>query len=284
MSADDPAALADRIARLLGTGDGELLVALDHDGTLSPIVGRPEDARLAPGAQEAVRDLCTVAEVAVLSGRGLDDLVARFGGLPVTLVSEHGLRVRTPDGTVDALTEELDADVLTDVRRRLATLLDSGRSHGGAQSGSHGGAQSGSHGGWTVEDKGVSIAVHHRLVPEDALEPTLTAVRELLAEAATAPPGGHVQKGKAVLELRPAGAEKGAALRELLARRPGRCPVMVGDDLTDEPALAAAEAVGGVGVLVAEDPRATAASARLADPSDVVRLLVELEALLRRAR
>lgn len=267
MSADDSRALADRIARL-GEAGATVLVALDHDGTLSPIVGRPEDAGLAEGAREAVLALTAVADVAIVSGRGLDDLAARFDGLPVTLVSEHGLRMRQPDGTVEELTEGLDAGVLARVRADLTALL------GG----------SAAHGGWIVEDKGVTIAVHHRLVPDGALEPTLTALRALLTAAAAEPPGGHVQQGKAVLELRPAGAEKGTALLALLSRRPGRRPVMVGDDLTDEPALAAAEAAGGVGVLVAEDARATAASARLAGPAEVVGMLDALGNALRPAR
>ncbi len=261
--AGDPDQVARRIAGLTGEGSS-LLIALDHDGTLSPIAPRPEEAVLAAGAQEAIAVLCERAHVVILSGRGLADLAVRFAGLPVTLVAEHGLRRLDPAGTVELLTDELEPATLAQLRDALQMLLRDVE-HRDA---------------WIVEDKGVGIAVHHRLVPDHALEPTLGAVRDLLAAAATLPPGGHVQTGKAVLELRPAGADKGAALRALATERPGSVVVMVGDDTTDEPALAAAEASGGVGVLVADEERPSAASERLADPAAVVRMLEALGRLL----
>lgn len=277
MSGDDPHALAARVA---ASSDGRrLLVALDHDGTLSPIAARPEDAHLATGARAALERLSALADVAIVSGRGLDDLATRFAGLPVTLVSEHGLRHRRPDGTVELLTATLAERTLAQLRPRLATLLAD-------------------RAGWLVEDKGVGIAVHHRLVPDAELEPTLGAVRALLEAAAAEPgaasssgPGGTVQTGKAVLELRPVGADKGAALLRLAVVPNGDAAVraqpqvlMVGDDATDEPALAVAERLGGVGVLVADARRTTAASARLDDPDQVVMLLDALaDALASRA-
>ncbi len=262
--ADDPAQLARRIVERVG--DARVLVALDNDGTLSPIAPRPEDARLASGASDAIVALATVADVVIVSGRGLDDLADRFAGLPVELVAEHGLRHRTTDGTVLWLVDGLAEGTLERLRTELDELLPAELRRSG----------------WLVEDKGVTVAVHHRLVADDALEPTLTRVREALDRAATT--GGHVQTGKAVLELRPAGADKGAALRRLVGTRPDRSVVMVGDDLTDEPALAFAESQGGVGVLVAEDERMSAASARVADPEAVVALLDALAAALRRGR
>ena len=271
MSGNDPHALA---ARFAASSHGRrLLVALDHDGTLSPIAPRPDDAHLATGARAALERLCALADVAIVSGRGLDDLVTRFAGLPVTLVSEHGLRRRQPDGSIEQLAATLAPATLAQLRPRLAALLTD-------------------QAGWLVEDKGVTIAVHHRLVPDAELEPTLGAVRALLEAAAAAPgaaspsgpgasgAGGSVQSGRAVLELRPAGADKGAALLRLAGQgSPDRADrtsphvLMVGDDATDEPALAVAELLGGIGVLVADTARTTAASARLDGPDQVVVLL-----------
>jgi trehalose-phosphatase len=266
VSGDHPHELATRVAAL---ADGRrLLVALDHDGTLSPIAARPEDALLATGARAALERLCPLADVVVVSGRGLDDLETRFAGLPVALVSEHGLRHRRRDGTVEQLTAGLAEHTLAGLRRQLAALLTDRP-------------------GWLVEDKGVGIAVHHRLVPDAELEPTLGIVRSLLEAAAAEPgpatasgPGGSVQAGRAVLEIRAAGADKGAALLRLAevsagdrTGRPAPPVVMVGDDATDEPALAVAERLGGVGVIVAQTPRRTAGSARLDGPDQVVLLL-----------
>lgn len=240
---------------MLTRSGARLLVAIDNDGTLSPIVDRPELATLAQGATEALDALCTVADVAIVSGRGLDDLVTRFGHLPVAIVSEHGLRQRRGDGSVEQLTRPLPEAALEALRDDLPRLLPDGPDHGG----------------WLIEDKGVTVAVHHRLVPDAELEPTRSAVDARMRAAAD--PGGVVQEGKAVLELRPRGADKGAALDALLGMHPGAVPVMIGDDRTDEPALAAAERHGGIGILVAHEPRTTAASARIVDPEAVVQLL-----------
>lgn len=274
MNADGPFALATRIVTL--AAGRRPLIALDHDGTLSPIAAHPDDAVLAAGAREALERLSIRADVTVISGRGLDDLITRFAGLDVALISEHGLRHRRRDGFIEQLTGGLADDTLDVLRPQLAGLLAHRT-------------------GWYVEDKGVSIAVHHRLVPDEDVEPTLRAVRDLLGTAAARPgpngpagqgdpagPGGHVQAGRSVLELRPVGADKGAALEHLIDANvtPPRTVVMVGDDATDEPALASAERLGGVGVLVATRPRTTAASARLDDPDAVVVLLTALAELL----
>jgi trehalose 6-phosphate phosphatase len=271
---DDPRTLAARIVGLAGTR--RLLVALDHDGTLSPLAPRPEAATLARGAADALTQLATVAEVVIISGRGLDDLIERAGDLPVTLVSEHGLRLRTEDERTQQLVPGLAPTTLDTLRHQLAHLLTEEQVRDG----------------WIVEDKGVGVAVHHRLVPDDRLEPTLSSVTTVLEEAAAQPgmdgrrdvPGGHVQTGKAVLELRAAGADKGRALAALLAARPEAMVVMVGDDLTDEPALALAEEVGGVGVLVAAAHRPSSGSARVDDPDRVIELLEALAEALRSAR
>ncbi len=263
MNVADPVALAARIADATVPG-ARPLVAVDHDGTLSDIAPRPEDAVLADGAHQALARLSEVAEVAVVSGRGLDDLVRRLGELPVTLVSEHGLRYRLPDGSIERLTPGLAPATLLRLRTDLEELL-AGRA------------------GWVIEDKGVAVAVHHRLVPDEELHPHLEQVHGMLVRAASLPGegrdtdhpagGGHVQTGKAVLELRPVGADKGAALHHLAGRSPSRPVVMIGDDTTDEPALRVALELDGFGVLVADAPRPTAGTARLTHPGAVVVLL-----------
>jgi HAD superfamily hydrolase (TIGR01484 family) len=269
VSGTDPQELAAHVAGATAPG-ARPLIALDHDGTLSHIAPRPDDAVLVEGADRALARLVEQAEVAIVSGRGLDDLVRRFDGLPLSLVSEHGLRCRLSDGSIEQLTSGLAPGTLALLRARLEGLLAEQP-------------------GWAIEDKGVALAVHHRLVADEDLRPTLEEVRELLEQAAAVPgdgphdgrdgrgapvgPGGHVQVGKAVLELRPVGADKGAALHRLAARSTARPVVMVGDDATDEPALLAAGLLGGLGVLVSPTARTTSATARLPDPDAVVAFL-----------
>jgi hypothetical protein len=124
VTAADPVALAHRILEGLPTG-GRPLFALDHDGTLSPIAPTPEAAVLAPGVRAVLVRLAAHAEVAVVSGRALADLEARLGDLPVTLVAEHGLRVRTPDGSEHTLADAPSATELAWLRTRLGELLGS---------------------------------------------------------------------------------------------------------------------------------------------------------------
>lgn len=269
----DAATLAERAARD-GVGPTQdpasarrLLVAVDFDGTIAPIAPSPDEARALPGALGALAALATSASVAIVSGRGLDDLRARIPLAEVHLVSEHGLRwqaAHVPHASRD-LAPPLDAAVLDGVREQLATLLAS-------------------QAGWLIEDKRVSLAVHHRLVAPSATEPTLTTVREILELAARAG-GGAVQLGRAMLELRPHGAEKGRALAVIAAHEfdlwGDVTIVMLGDDLTDEGAFLTAEEHAGFGVLVATVSRASNARYRLTSPEDVVDFLSELAPRLR---
>ena len=86
-------------------------------------------------------------------------------------------------------------------------------------------------------------------------------------EAARLAPGLVHQQGKMVVEVKPAAAHKGTALRRLAAEPPfaGRRPLMFGDDTTDEDAIEAAQALGGIGIKVGAG--ATAAELRTPDPA-----------------
>jgi trehalose-phosphatase len=240
---------------------------LDFDGTLSPIVDRPDDAAPAPGALEAIADLAEICEVAVLSGRALGDLEARLGEVPegLLLVGGHGSEARRPDGTYEPLTD-LDAgrEVLDELESSLRGLVDETD-------------------GWLVERKSTSLAVHHRRVAADAADALLPTVHARMEDAADEGPGFVLLGGKAVLELKLRGIDKGRALAwideqaadraDQLPDRPPIVPLVFGDDTTDEDAFEASLAVGGEAVLVADEPTATSAHFRLRDPARVVTLL-----------
>jgi trehalose-phosphatase len=258
--------LAERVVAMTAPG-GRPLIALDHDGTLSPIAPRPDAAQLQPGARETLERLASHASIAVISGRGLDDLDERFPDDRITLISEHGLRSRLPGGASIQLCEAIPPTTLDWLRTQLHALL-------------------GSRAGWIVEDKGVALAVHHRLVAAAELQPMLGEVLALMERAARrtggretgtqGDPDAHIQVGKAVLELRPVGADKGSALRWLAARTAAQPVVMVGDDATVEPALLAAEQLGGIGVRVRRSDSLMPGSQHLDDPAEVVAFLDHL--------
>ncbi len=110
-----------------------------------------------------------------------------------------------------------------------------------------------------IEAKSSSLVVHYRQAPHCE-----KAVRALVAALAAEDRGAEVLPALMAFELRPRGVDKGQALRRLMHLPPfaGRLPVFAGDDVTDEAAIAAARALGGVGLHVAQDFAAGAASVR----------------------
>lgn len=194
------------------------MIALDFDGTLAPIVERPEDARLAPGARDVLDQLAaTVGQLAVISGRAADEVV-RLGGLEgisgLRVLGHYGLQ-RWRDGRLESPAPDEGVAL---ARRQLPALL------AGAPDGVY------------VEDKQHSVAVHTRPAssPQRALDDLAPALLQLAAQT-----GLEAVPGKFVLELRPAGVDKGAALRELVAEVGATIVIYIGDDVGDLPAFRA---------------------------------------------
>jgi len=243
------------------------VIAVDYDGTLAPIVERPADARPEPGAVDALVALAAaVGRCAVVSGRGAEDVVA-VGGLDavdrLVVLGHYGLESWTagrldsppPDGRVEA------------ARRLVAGAVAS------APAGVH------------VEDKGHALVVHTRPASDPA--GALAALASPLASIASQC-DLEVVPGRMVIELRPAGVDKGLAIRRL-AEGWGAVGYL-GDDLGDLPAYDEVERLraGGVpGFTVAsvsgdDAPPELAARADLvlAGPADVVEFLRGLAAAI----
>lgn len=206
------AALARRL-RELARGPAPLLVAGDLDGTLAPIVPRPEDARVPPATLTALERLATVAHVAVVTGRDLATARALAPVPGVEFVASHGHEASFAASTLpgaDAAVSGSLQELAGDIEVRFAgTAL-------------------------RVERKARSVAFHYRADPSLAA-PLREALREL-------PEGLRIQPGRLVLEVLPAGGGKDTALSALIERfRPGSVLVL-GDDLTDVAMFEAAAA------------------------------------------
>jgi trehalose 6-phosphate phosphatase len=209
--------VADAVAALLAD-PSSALIALDFDGTLAPIVERPADSRLAAGAREVLDQLAaTIGQLAVISGRGAQEVVqlgdlAGISGLRV--LGHYGLQ-SWHDGRLDT---PRPAEAVALARDRLPALLASAPD------------------GVYVEDKHHSVAVHTRPAasPQQALDDLAPALRRLADEV-----GLEAVPGKFVLELRPGGVDKGAALRQLVAEMAATTVIYVGDDVGDLPAFRA---------------------------------------------
>jgi trehalose 6-phosphate phosphatase len=199
---------------------------LDFDGTLVEIVERPDavavDSRLAKLMSRLADRL--QGRLAVVSGRPRAEIEHLFQGDGFAVGGSHGLELRWPDGRLVA------PDKPSGLAEIVAQLRD----------------LAGIHPGTLVEEKPFGVALHYRGAPEAGAD------CHLLAERLAAESGLALQKGKMVIELRLAGADKGAALLAFMAEPPmrGTRPIFLGDDLTDEAAFRAAAALGGHGILV----------------------------------
>jgi trehalose 6-phosphate phosphatase len=256
---DDPAGWADllprppdatghlrEVATRLRTG----AVFLDFDGTLSPIVAEPSAARPAPGAVDAIGRLAGLVPVGIVSGRGLADVRKRVGIDGVAYAGSHGFEVVDFDGHATDHPDGVAALPRLDAAE--AALRDA----------------TGDLGGIEVERKRYAVAVHTRRAVDDA-----TRRRAAAVAAAAVVPGLRLTVGKEVLELRPdVGWHKGTVVESLTD---GRLPMYLGDDTTDEDALAAVRRHGGIGIKVGPPghPAETWASMTLPDPPAVVRFL-----------
>ena len=185
--------------------------------------------------------------MAIVTGRAVSDVRGRLGFEPHYIVGSHGAEDGLDAGAADAQARALDP--LRDLLRLRGVNLAAA--------------------GIWVEDKVLSIALHYRQSPDLCAE-VIELARDLVGTRAEL----SLQPGDCVVEIKPAGADKGRALTAFLAEQPfaGRMPVMVGDDLTDEHAFAAAQANAGFGVIVGSR-RPTRARFALDGPSEVVEWL-----------
>lgn len=241
------------------------LIASDFDGTLSPIVADPALASAAPGVADALTRLAASAgTVAIITGRPAVQAVALGGFACVDglVVLGHYGAERWESGV---LTASPAPDGVEIARGALPGLLAANHAAEGTR----------------IEDKGTALAVHTRQAadPEAALARLRDPLGALAAEADLA-----LEPGRFVLELRPRGADKGAALRALAIERAARSVLFCGDDLGDLAAFAAVDALRAEGVpgctVCSRSPEAPAVAAAadivVDGPAGVVNLLSAL--------
>lgn len=236
-----------------------LAVFLDYDGTLTPIVERPELAVLEEGMRRTLRELAGAWPTHVISGRGLDDVQRLLGIDSVWVAGSHGFEIAPPRGMRGGrqIAPELEPEVhraASEVQRKVGAIA-----------------------GALVEDKRFSIAVHYRRVEARDVAAVEGAVDEVVA----AHPRLQKSLGNKVFELRPAlDWHKGKALLWLLdvTGEHDAAPLYLGDDTTDEDAFAVV-AGRGLGILVTELPRPTAARYALQNPFEVQVFLERLTSL-----
>lgn len=245
--------------------DSKPILFLDYDGTLSPIVPNPEDAVLAEKTKKVLQKLSEVIPVVVVSGRDRADVQAKVG-LDVIYAGSHGFDITGPNG-LDMQYEggEKAVGALDEAEQRLQEKLKDVA-------------------GCRVERKKYAIAVHYRNVADHEVQTVKDVVFEELQKSE------HLKKGtgKKILELKPnIDWNKGRATTWLLSTlgvaTDKQIPIFIGDDITDEDALAAI-AEEGIGILVGLHGEKTAASYRLQDTDEVAQFLDQLYNMLHENR
>ena len=245
---------------------------LDYDGTLTPIVDRPELASLPQETKDALVKLSTRPPagprvplepkliIGIISARSLEDVSSRVGIAGLIYAGNHGLEIRGP-GLDFVHPEALKIkDSLDQAYRRLKEELVG-------------------HPAAFAEHKGLSLTVHYRLVGDEAVG----AVKDIV-EKTTLPflKSGElvISPGKMALEIRPnLSWHKGSAIATIQAglkhtSSPGGDLLMYfGDDLPDEAGFATVQESGGMGVFVGAPGQSTCAHYRLDSPQEVGHIL-----------
>ena len=239
-------------------GDRRPAVFLDYDGTLTPIVARPELAVLDDAVRDTLRHLGERVPVAILSGRKREDVTALVDIDTLYYAGSHGFDIAGPGALRERYAEAeqlvpVIAAVAGELQQRLAAIE-----------------------GVIVEDKEFAIAVHYRQVAPERVDAIRAAVEEAVAGRA----GLRVAGGKKVFEIRPAlDWDKGRALvwlgDTLGLDSDTDMAVYIGDDETDEDAFAAIEH-DGLGLRVGEPREPTRARYCLPDTAAVHAFLQRL--------
>lgn len=229
---------------------------LDIDGTLIDLAPTPEGVQI----DQAISALLPALSfrlggaVALITGRTIGGAESLFPTAGLLIAGQHGLERQGSDGRLHQYAERPAG--FNWLVHELQSFIAS-------------------HEGLLLEDKGATLALHYRLAPalEHKVERT---VRDLVDRCDAAGADWQLQRGKSVIEVKPAGRDKGAAIMDYMAEPTfeRRLPVFVGDDLTDEYGFAAVAMMNGWAVKVG--PGDTRAQYRLADVNAVRRWLASL--------
>ena len=232
---------------------------LDVDGTLLEMAPVPEKVRVPSGLAPLLERLATGfgGALAIITGRQIAEADALLDPVKLTAAGVHGAELRlSPDGIIESRNPTLPAELVAQLVALEAKMP-----------------------GIRAESKGPGFAMHYRVVPHvrDQLEEAIRAV--LVDYASTV----VLSRGRKIFEIIPIGNSKGMALTRIAALPAfrGRKPVMIGDDVGDEAAFAAAVRLGGSALRVAGEHFGRDA-ANLDGPADVHRLLMRVAARLER--
>ena len=249
-------------------GQKNVVLLCDYDGTLTPIVDRPELAVMSKDTFKRLKRLAgKKILLGIISGRTMSDIKERVNINGVIFAGNHGLEIEGPGlRFVHPLAEELSSvlRLTSHVLRKVMKNI----------------------GGVIVEDKGMTLSVHYRLVDKEAL-PEVHRKFEDVVKLPRMMGKIKTTSGKKVHEVRPAISwDKGKAVSLIFEkyvpqyRRKDMVLIYLGDDRTDEDAFKVVNHMSGISVLVGKPEQQTEARYYLNSTDEVLTFLLELDKLL----
>lgn len=242
-----------------------ILLLSDYDGTLTPIVSRPDEAVLPAEVKEKLHALAQhpTFSVGIISGRPLPELKALVGIEGIYYAGNHGLEIEGPGLKFTNSEAEASQAQIKDLARQLSAKL-------------------GSIEGVIVEDKGLSLSVHYRLVKRSE-ENTVAEIFHQVASPLLREGEVRVTSGKKVWEVRPPVEwHKGNAVKKVMneIRALRRCQqlltIYLGDDITDEDAFMLIHRPAGWSIFVGNETPSSNADYFLNSTSEVTTFLSRL--------
>lgn len=239
-------------------GADRLLLLLDYDGTLTPIVSTPKEAVLSDSMKQLLGELTQhkKIDVCIVSGRGLKDIKKLVNIPRIIYVGNHGLEAEGIRYEVPGIKPEELRPFIKEICHEIAGRLRDIE-------------------GILIEEKGLTASVHYRQVPKAKIN----AVKERVAEVVNSYSDIRLTEGKKVLEIRPnVDWNKGKMTLLIVERfsekypKKNILPIYMGDDATDEDAFEALEKKG-VTILVSKKEKETKAKFVLKDTKEVEELL-----------
>ncbi|KAL6900799.1 hypothetical protein ACP4OV_005475 [Aristida adscensionis] len=265
-----PSALS-KFEQIVAASKGKQIVMfLDYDGTLSPIVDDPDAAYMSDTMRRAVRSVAKQFPTAIVSGRCRDKVFEFVKLAELYYAGSHGMDIKGPakasrhtKAKAKRVLFQPASEFLPMIQQVHESLIEKTKCIPGAK----------------VENNKFCVSVHFRCVDEKSWSTLADIVKSVLKDY----PKLKLTQGRKVLEVRPSIKwDKGKALEFLLeslgfADCSDVLPVYIGDDRTDEDAFKVLRKRGqGIGILVSKFPKDTSASYSLQDPAEVMEFLLRL--------
>ena len=237
--------------------DKKIVFFLDYDGTLTPIVDRPELAVINEQMRKLVKKLCLKFTTAIVSGRMREDVEKLAGVEGIFYAGSHGFDIQGIGVSMIQPKAKETIPVVDKVTGELKSALSDIN-------------------GLIIEEKKFSVAVHYRLVKEERIHEIKEFVEKIVDENGAL----RLMNGKMVFEILPAiDWNKGKAVRWIMKALnlswEDHAVFYIGDDTTDEDAFRAVNS-RGVGILVSDKEGKSAAQFCLASPDEVGKLFKRL--------